>query len=158
MDIANNKLQVGWREWVKMPDLGIKAIKVKIDTGARTSALHATNIEEFVKSGELFVRFETRPYPRYPHIIQHCQAPVLGKRVVKSSTGHEQNRYVIKTLLQIGELEEEIEITLTNRERMLCNMLLGRTAMKNMIVYPQSSFLNGKVNVRKLLNIRKANR
>ena len=135
------KTVVGWREWIALPGLGVDRIKVKIDTGARTSALHAFRITPVVRDGVLWVRFCVHPVQgrRYPEIA--CEAPVVDDRVVTSSNGERQHRYVIETLARIGDEERPIEITLTNRDEMGFRMLLGRQALRRrFVVDPGTSY------------------
>jgi len=138
-------MTIGWREWVSLPELGIEHIKAKIDTGARTSALHAFSVRTFTKQGIKMVRFRIHPYQRRKDVVVECIAPVLDKRWVTDSGGHREQRYVIESLVKLGELVWPIELTLTNRENMKFRMLLGRTAMKGRIrVNPGRSYLVGK--------------
>jgi len=139
------RMTIGWREWVSLPELGIEHIKAKIDTGARTSALHAFSVRTFTKQGIKMVRFRIHPYQRRKDVVVECIAPVLDKRWVTDSGGHREQRYVIESLVKLGELVWPIELTLTNRENMKFRMLLGRTAMKGRIrVNPGRSYLVGK--------------
>jgi hypothetical protein len=139
----NNKLiTVGWREWVGLPELGIARIKAKVDTGARTSALHAFHVERFAKDGRDCVRFKIHPrqYRTDSEII--CEAPIRDQRMVSDSGGHKESRYVIETLLTLPGLSCPIEITLTSRDDMRFRMLLGRSALVHrMIVDPSRSYL-----------------
>jgi len=136
---------VGWREWVFLPVLGLPQIKAKIDTGARTSCLHAFSVEPFAKSGEEWVRFGIHPHQDDTETEIFCEAQVFDKRTVTDSGGHKEERYVIMTDIMIAEQRWPIEITLTNRDTMLFRMLLGRTAMEQkIIVNPGESFLLGK--------------
>lgn len=135
------KLVLGWREKVALPDFGVDQIKVKIDTGARTSALHAFRIKPFRRRGKRFVRFYVHPveHRREPELL--CEAPIVDERIVTSSNGKQEHRYVVETLLQIGEAEWPIEVTLTNRDEMGFRMLLGRQALKRRVVVdPGSSY------------------
>ncbi|MGD8567597.1 MAG: ATP-dependent zinc protease [Gammaproteobacteria bacterium] len=141
----DNKLIIGWREWVSLPGLNIPRIKAKIDTGARTSALHAFKVEGYVKNGEMRVRFSVHPYQKENDTVVECDAPVVDYRYVTDSGGHKEKRYVIVTMLHVGEQEWEIEMTLTNRDTMKFRMLLGRTAMaKRLIVDPGKSYRLGR--------------
>lgn len=138
-------LTFGWREWVGLPELGLPLIKAKVDTGARTSALHAFYVEAYEQGGGRYVRFGVRPLQRHPHVVVHCNAKVLDKRCVSDSGGHREHRYVIATPLRIRDLVWPIELTLTNRDSMLFRMLLGRTAMGGRaVVNPRRSFLTGR--------------
>ena len=139
------KLEVGWREWVSLPDLGLAGIKAKVDTGARTSALHAHQVRTFRRKGERWVRFRIWPLQqtKAPELV--CEARVLERRLVADSGGHRELRFVIQTRLVVGNLAYPIEMTITRRDTMLFRMLLGRTAMKGrIIVNPGRSFLTGK--------------
>lgn len=129
-----NKLIVGWREWVSLPELGISAIKAKVDTGARTSCLHTFGIVEYEKDGDKWVKFMIHPIQDDNITEKECHAKVIDMRTVRDSGGHESFRYVIKTLLKIGDLSYPIEMTLTARDKMIFRMLLGRTAMENRII------------------------
>jgi hypothetical protein len=143
--VKKEKITIGWREWVSLPDLGIEHIKAKIDTGARTSALHAFSVRAFTKKGNKMVRFKIHPYQRRKDIVVECVAPILERRWVTDSGGHREQRYVIESTVQLGEDNWPIELTLTNRETMKFRMLLGRTAMKNrVVVNPGRSYLIGK--------------
>jgi hypothetical protein len=134
---------VGWREWVGLPDLGAQMIKAKIDTGARSSALHAWHIRPFEKDGQKWVAFELHPMQRDNNVVIECEAPILGERHVRSSSGVLQRRYVIKTLLELGVRRWPIELTLTARDQMGFRMLLGRTALRRrVIIDPSRSFLS----------------
>ena len=138
-------MQIGWREWLALPELGIPQIKAKIDTGARTSALHAFKIEPFTENGVQRVEFHLHPVQRDMETIQVCTATVIDQRTVTDSGGHKEERYVIQTPLRIGEHSWPIEITLTSRDDMLFRMLLGRTAIKRKaLVDPARSYMVGK--------------
>lgn len=132
------KIIVGWREMLALPELGIEQIKAKVDTGARSSCLHTFKIEPFNKEDELWVRFWIHPIQKNDDFVQVCEAQVIDQRTVKDSGGHEEQRYVISTMLRFNGEEWPIEVTLTNRENMLFRMLLGRTAMNDRIIVDRS--------------------
>lgn len=135
---------VGWREWVRLPDLGQAVIKAKIDTGARTSALHAYYVEPFELGGRNWVRFGLHPHQKDTEVEIECEAPVLDQRRVTDSGGHAEMRYVIATTLVLGNTAFQAEVTLTDRENMLFRMLLGRGALKpRFLVDSDESFLLG---------------
>jgi hypothetical protein len=136
---------IGWREWLALPQLGIPAIKAKIDTGARTSALHTFSLEEFTAGGRRMVRFGIHPLQKRKDIALFCEAPVLERRRVKNSGGHIEKRYVIETRVALKNDLWRIHITLTNRDSMLFRMLLGRTAVaKRFVVDPGRSYTAGR--------------
>jgi len=136
------KMTVGWRERLSLPGLGIEKIKAKIDTGARTSCLHAFKLESFTKDDKLWVRFWIHPTQHNTEEVVICEAEVIEERIVRDSGGHEESRYVIESEICLGGQTWRAEITLTNRENMAFRMLLGRTAMhKRIVVDPTASFL-----------------
>lgn len=140
------KMTLGWREWASLPELNIPSIKIKIDTGAKTSALHAFNIEVFQKNQKDFLRFNVHPQQNNESTIVHCEAPIVEQRLIKDSGGHKEIRYVIETKLVLGNKEWPIEVALTNRSDMRFRMLLGRRAMvDHVLVDPYSSYLCGKL-------------
>lgn len=127
----DNRITLGWREWVSLPELGLKRIKAKVDTGARTSALHAFELNAFDRDGSQWVSFKIHPRQYRTDIEVDCQAKVEDQRVVTDSGGHQEVRYVIRTPVMILGDEWPIELTLTARDDMRFRMLLGRTAIKN---------------------------
>jgi len=137
------RLLIGWREWVALPRLKLPALKAKVDTGARTSSLHAFKIETYSERGTLKVRFRVHPLQRRSDIVVICEAPVVDHRVVSDSGGHRERRYVIESQLELGGLSWPIEITLANRETMSFRMLLGRSAMSRLLLDPTQSYLLG---------------
>jgi hypothetical protein len=136
---------IGWREWVSFPELGIPGIKAKIDSGARTSALHTFALETFSEGGRRRVRFAIHPLQRRKDVELLCTADVIDERVVRDSGGHPERRLVIRSPLHLGAQQWPIEITLTNREDMLFRLLLGRSALAaaELLVNPGSSYLGG---------------
>jgi len=142
--ILHGKLVLGWREWCDLPVLGLPKIKAKIDSGARTSALHAFNIKPFTKDGKPMVGFDVHPIQRNDDYCVHCEAELVDRRLIRSSNGEKELRCVIKTPCHIGNRAWNIELTLTNRASMRFRMLLGREALRHhAVVDPVVSFLQG---------------
>lgn len=129
-----------------MPDLGIPAIKAKIDTGARTSALHVFKLERINRNGTDSIKFWIHPLQRRTDFTMVCESPLIAQRMVRDSGGHTENRYVIATMIELGGMEWEAEITLTSREDMQFRMLLGRSALTSggFCIDPGKSYLTGR--------------
>ncbi|MCE2435478.1 MAG: ATP-dependent zinc protease [Candidatus Latescibacteria bacterium] len=121
---------IGWREWVALPDFNVDAIKAKIDTGARSSALHAFNLKRFRRRGKRMVRFEIHPIQRTSRQAVEVEAEVIEDRMVRSSNGKVERRPVIRTSVRMYNRDWEIELTLTSRDEMGFRMLLGRHALR----------------------------
>lgn len=146
MPESKDKIVVGSEEWCALPLLGIPAIKARVDSGARTTAIHAFNIKSFKRGQVPWVSFEVHPLQKNRRTIVRCEAKVLDKRMVKSSSGIAEKRYVIQTTLEHDNKSWEIEVTLSNRDSMGYRMLLGREAMiGRILVDPAASFLGGEV-------------
>lgn len=137
------KLIIGWREWVKLPDLEINKIKVKVDTGARTSSIHADNLKFYHRGDKEFVKFDICPEQKNNKKVISCHAQVVDYRRVKSSNGQTEKRPVISTSIELFDKKWNIEITLTNRDEMGFRMLLGRTSFQGkFIVDVSKSFVS----------------
>jgi len=144
--MTQSLFSLGWEEWAAFPDLGLPAIRAKVDTGARTSALHAIAIEPFGPDNKPQVRFVMHPIPDRPEVEVICAAPAVDRREVTSSNGESELRWVIQSNVRIGERDWPIEVSLTNRENMQYRMLLGRTAiLDDMVVNPTQSFIQGQL-------------
>lgn len=136
---------LGWREWVALPDLGVRDIKAKLDTGARTSSLHAFHLERYAHQGVAMVRFEVHPVQRSRTASVAVEAEVVDERMVRSSDGREETRPVIVTTLEMGGQTWPIELTLTRRDAMGFRMLLGRQALRRRaVVDPGRSYALGR--------------
>lgn len=142
--IAPNMI-IGACEWVALPELGIDRLRARVDTGAKSCALHAGDIEPFESNSQRRVRFRVPVgHPRPRHWME-CEVALLAQRRVRNTSGEFEERYTIRTPLIVGHSRWDVDITLTNRERMRYRMLLGRTAMENhALVYPARTFLQGK--------------
>ncbi len=146
MSHNTSKLIIGSEEWCAFPGLGIPAIKARVDSGAKTSSIHAFNIQKFRRDGNLWVSFEVHPIQGDRRTVVRCESPVVDKRTVKSSSGLSETRYVIMASLKAGDAAWDIELTLANRDSMGYRMLLGREAMNGrMIVDPSIGFCLGEI-------------
>ena len=137
-------ITIGWREWVALPELGVPAVKAKVDTGARTSSLHTAGIEPYTQHGGPRVGFLLHPLQETRDVELWCHADVVDHRRITNSGGHADVRYVVRTLLRVGTEEWHVEISLANRETMTFRMLLGRTALRgHALVDAGRSYLTG---------------
>ncbi len=136
---------IGWREWLALPELGIDRIKAKVDTGARSSALHAVDLEPLVRDGSPWIRFRVHPVQRSSRPEITSEAPLADERLVRSSSGRASLRPVIRTAVTLGTASWPIEITLVNRDVMGFRMLLGRSAVRRrFLVDSGRSFLGDR--------------
>lgn len=143
--MPQEKFVLGWREWVGLPQLGIARMKAKIDTGARSSTLHAFYVHTFYEGGRRRVRFGVHPHQARTDIERHCVEDVLDEREVTDSGGHGEMRVFIRTPLIVGGRRYLIQVTLTDRDTMRFRMLLGRTALRGrFLVDPKRSFAAGE--------------
>lgn len=146
---SSKLITLGWREWLGLPDLGIPAIKAKIDTGARSSCIHAASVETFWRKRKHMARFVVHPLRKRPQVQFECEAEITDQRKVSDSGGHKEARYFIRTTVELGGKSFPLELNLTDRENMLFPMLLGRTAMQGRFaVDPSLSFAAGKPDAR----------
>lgn len=142
---SHSNTLTGWREWVALPDLDLDWVKAKIDTGARTSALHAFDVEEFERDGADWVRFRVKPWQDSSEDAVRVELPVHDRRAVRSSSGHAATRLVVRLRIRLVDREITAEVTLTNRDEMGFRMLIGREALRRgYIVDPARSFLGGR--------------
>lgn len=139
------KMVIGWREWVTLDDLNLPPIKAKVDTGARTSSLHAYDLKFYKRLRKEFVSFKVHPVQKNTKKVVTCHSRILEYRKVKSSNGKSELRPVILTNVKLFDDEWPIELTLTNRDEMGFRMLLGRESIKNLFyVDPGKSFFGLK--------------
>ncbi len=144
--LPRGKIIVGRSEWCQLPELNIPAIKMRVDSGAKTSALHAFNISPFIRDGVEWVSFDVHPLQRTRTVSFRCEAPIVDRRKVKSTSGIAEQRYVIKVPMVLGKLSWDIELTLTNRDSMGYRMLLGRQGMnKHVLIDPSATLNHGRI-------------
>ena len=145
------KTVIGSEEWCCLPDLSLPAIKARIDSGAKTSSIHAFNIQTFRRRGELWASFEVHPIQNDRHTVVRCERPIVDRRSVKSSSGVAETRYVVTSSLEMGDETWDIELTLANRDSMGYRMLLGREAMTGrLLIDPAQRFCLGEISPREL--------
>ncbi|MFN0058235.1 MAG: ATP-dependent zinc protease [Planctomycetota bacterium] len=136
---------IGWREWVCLPELAIKSLEAKVDTGARTSVLHAVDVNEYRRAGTLYLRFKVFPHQQDDARPILARAPVIDRRHVRNSSGQQELRWVISTLLELNDERFPIELSLTSRHAMGFRMLLGRESVRRrFLVNPARSYLQGR--------------
>lgn len=135
----------GWREWVALPDLDVPWVKAKLDTGARSSSIHAFDVEEAERDGAPWVSFAIHPWQRSESDEVRVELPVVDRRAIRSSTGHEEERLLVRTRITVVGHELDAELTLANRDEMGFRMLVGREALRGTIlVDPGRSYLGGR--------------
>jgi hypothetical protein len=135
----------GWREWVALPEFDVPWVKAKLDTGARSSAIHAYEVHETVRDGVPLASFEIHPWQRSDLDARRVELPIIDRRIVRSSTGHEEQRLVVATVIRVVGLDLVAELTLTNRDEMGFRLLVGREAMRGAILIdPGRSYLGGR--------------
>jgi ribosomal protein S6--L-glutamate ligase len=141
-----NRTIIGWEEWCALPELNLPAIKAKVDTGAKTSALHAFNIRTFSDGGMDYVSFDMHPLQKNSQLVVTSVAPIIDRRFVSDSGGNREKRLVIRTPVLLKNTRFDIELTLTNRDTMAFRMLLGRQALRKgkFLVSAGKSCLLGK--------------
>lgn len=152
--VDEKRLLIGRHEWCQLPGLHIPAIKAKIDTGAKTSALHAFNIRAIKKHNTQYVEFDIHPLQNDERILISCSAPLIDERHVTNSSGHKEHRFVILTPIIIGDEQWDVEVTLSNRDPMRYRMLLGREALNNrVLIDPSLSCHQKKITYKRALKL-----
>ena len=141
-DLSNTL--VGWREWVRLPTIGVPWIKAKIDTGARTSTLHAFDLEELERDGQPWVRYAVHPWQRSDDDVVAVESPVVDKRLVRSSNGQEEERLVVTHDITLAGRLVTAEVTLSNRDEMGFRMLIGRQALAQGFLVDSSTSYAGR--------------
>lgn len=157
--LTQKRLLIGRDEWCQLPNLHIPAIKAKIDTGAKTSSLHAFNIKLIHRHYQAYVHFDIHPLQNNDRILIACVAPVIDEREIMSSNGHKEHRYVIRTTLVISDQTWNIEVTLSNRDPLRYRLLLGREALnKRVLIDPSLSRHQKKITSKKARKLYQAER
>ena len=145
MSGPHSSIVAGWREWVSLPQLGVDWVKAKLDTGARSSAIHAFDLQEYTQDGEPWVRFSVHPWQRSAEDASEVTLPVHDRRLVRSSSGHEHERYVVLMDVSLVGRTVTAEMTLSRRDEMGFRMLIGREALRQgFLVDPARSYLGGR--------------
>ncbi len=146
---------VGWREWVSLPAVGVDWVKAKIDTGARTSAIHAFDQQDVERNGERWVRFSVHPWQATDEDPVTVECPLVEVRTVRSSSGHAEERPLVRLDLTLAGRTVAAEVTLSRRDEMGFRMLVGREALaQGFLVDPALSYAGG----RPRLAVRRRNR
>ena len=149
--MIKDKKTIGNQEWCAFPELGILAIKARVDSGAKTSSIHAFNITTYLREDVQWVKFEVHPVQRNDQISIQCECPIIDQRDVKSSSGTSETRYVISTPISLGEEVWDIQLTLSDRDAMGYRMLLGREAMNGrLVIDPSMKCVLGKISIKKI--------
>ncbi|KRF00989.1 hypothetical protein ASG88_09235 [Nocardioides sp. Soil777] len=145
MAVLHPTIVAGWREWVTLPDAGVEWIKAKLDTGARSSSIHAFGVEEFSRDGQAWVRFSIRPWQRSEEDTVEHECPVHDRRLVRSSSGHSEERYVVLMAVRLVDRTVTAEVTLSSRDEMGFRMLVGREALRQgFLVDSHRSYVGGR--------------
>lgn len=143
--VLHPTIVAGWREWVTLPDAGVEWIKAKLDTGARSSSIHAFGVEEFSRDGQAWVRFSIRPWQRSEEDTVEHECPVHDRRLVRSSSGHSEERYVVLMAVRLVDRTVTAEVTLSSRDEMGFRMLVGREALRQgFLVDSHRSYVGGR--------------
>lgn len=145
MPTTTERTAAGWREWVGLPGCGVEWIKAKLDTGARTSAIHAFGIAEFERDGEAWVRYSIHPWQESVEDATTVESRIHDRRLVRSSSGHQSERYVVLMDISIHGRTITAEMTLTSRDQMGFRLLIGREALRRgFVVDSARSYLGGR--------------
>lgn len=151
--VSSSHMVVGCREWVSLPDLRIPIVRAKIDSGAKTSSIHAYNIQIITQNSCDIVQFELHPLQKNDVLIVKCEALLVGFKTVRSSNGKAEKRPVIATTMVLGGVASIIYLNLTNRDAMGVRMLIGRQALNGCLIDPSHNYLQGRYNKKRILEI-----